>query len=223
MSRRTFDAGRSLAELCSRLNCEPVFVPIPWEPTLATVGRGDIDMAANGIVINAERDRIVDYADSYSSARQYVFVRADEDRFSDLEGLAGGDYAVAAQVSTVNSAKAAELVGEDRVVTFADLGGAVAAVATGEADAFLHLLNDGQELMGPHADAVRILGEAVAQLDYGFIFSEGSDLVAPFNEALAAMKADGTFAEIHDRYFGPSFSITPDDIAPPVYTDPPTP
>lgn len=33
--------------------------------------------AFNGIVVNAERDRIVDYADSYSSARQYVFVRAD--------------------------------------------------------------------------------------------------------------------------------------------------
>lgn len=212
-----------LAELCALLNCEPLFVPIPWEPTLATVGRGDIDMAANGIVINAERDKIVDYADSYSSARQYVFVRADENRFSGPEDLAGSDYTVAAQVSTLNSAKAAELVGEDRVVTFAHLGEAVAAVATGEADAFLHLLNDGQELMGPHADAVRILGEAVAQLDYGFIFSEGSDLVEPFNEALAAMKADGTFAEIHDQYFGPSFSINPEDIAPPVYADPPTP
>ena len=212
-----------LAEMCARLNCEPVFVPIPWAPTLATVGRGDIDMAANGIVINAERDKIVDYADSYSSARQYLFVRTDEDRFSGPDDLADGDYVVAAQVSTVNSAKAVELVGEDRVVTFAHFGDAVAAVADGEADAFLHLLKDGQELMGPHADAVRIAGEPVAQLDYGFIFAEGSDLVAPFNEALAAMKADGTLAELNDRYFGPSFSITPADIAPPVYNDPPTP
>lgn len=212
-----------LAEMCARLNCEPVFVPIPWAPTLATVGRGDIDMAANGIVINAERDKVVDYADSYSSARQYLFVRVDEDRFSGPEDLAEGDYVVAAQVSTVNSTKAVELVGEDRVVTFAHFGDAVAAVADGEADAFLHLLKDGQELMGPHADAVRIAGEPVAQLDYGFIFAEGSDLVAPFNEALAAMKADGTLAELNDRYFGPSFSITPADIAPPVYNDPPTP
>ena len=212
-----------LAEMCARLNCEPVFVPIPWEPTLATVGRGDIDMAANGIVINVERDKIVDYADSYSSARQYLFVRTEEDRFSGPDDLAAGDYVLAAQVSTVNSAKAVELVGEDRVVTFAHFGDAVAAVADGEADAFLHLLKDGQELMGPHADAVRIAGEPVAQLDYGFIFAEGSDLVAPFNEALAAMKADGTLAELNDRYFGPSFSVTPADIAPPVYNDPPTP
>ena len=212
-----------LAELCARLNCEPVFVPIPWEPTLATVGRGDIDMAANGIVINAERDKIVDYADSYASARQYVFVRADDDRIDGPEDLADGDYVIAAQVSTVNSAKATELVGEENVVTFAHFGDAVAAVANGQADAFLHLLKDGQELMGPNAAAVRIAGEPVVQLDYGFIFAEGSDLVAPFNEALAAIKADGTLAELNDRYFGPSFSITPDDIAPPVYNDPPSP
>ena len=212
-----------LAELCARLNCEPVFVPIPWEPTLATVGRGDIDMAANGIVINAERDKIVDYADSYASARQYVFVRADEDRFATPDELADGDYLVAAQVSTVNSAKAEELVGKENVVTFAHFGDAVAAVANEEADAFLHMLKDGQELMGPNAAAVRIVGDPVAQLDYGFIFAEGSDLVAPFNEALAAMKADGTLADLNDRYFGPSFSITPDDIAPPVYNNPPSP
>ena len=209
-----------LAELCERLDCEPVFVPLPWEPTLAAVGRGDIDMAASGIVINAERDRIVDFSEGYASAQQYLFARADEDRFSSADELAASDYVVAAQVSTVNSEKALELVGAERVVTFAHLGEAVEAVANGEADAFIHLLKDGQELMGSHADEVRIVGDSLARFDYGFIFSEGSDLVMPFNEALAAMDDDGALAEMNDRYFGPSFSITPEDIAPPVYDSP---
>ena len=145
-----------LAELCSRLNCEPVFVPIPWEPTLETVGRGDIDMAANGIVIKADRDLIVDFADSYGSARQYLFVRAEEDRFSGAHELLDGDYVVAAQVNTVNSDKAIALVGEDNVATFAFLEEAMAAVVSGEADAFVHMLKDGQKLAGPYADEVRI-------------------------------------------------------------------
>ena len=209
-----------LAELCERLDCEPVFVPMPWEPTLAAVGRGDIDMAASGIVINAERERIVDFSDSYASAYQYLFARVGEDRFNSAGELSDSDYTVATQVNTVNSEKAVELVGAESVVTFAHLGEAVAAVADGEADAFIHLLKDGQELMGPHASEVRIVGDPLEKLDYGFIFSEGSDLVAPFNEMLEAMGDDGSLDEISDRYFGPSFSITPEDIAPPVYDYP---
>ena len=208
-----------LAELCSRLNCEPVFVPIPWDPTLEIVGSGDIDMAANGIVINPERDLIVDFADSYGSAKQYLFVRSDEDRFSGAHELKEGGYVVAAQVNTVNSAKATELVGEDNVVTFALLEEAMAAVVAGEADAFLHMLKDGQELAGLYADEVRIAGDPLVQVDYGFIFSEGSDLVEPFNKALAAIKDDGTLAELNEQYFSASFSISPEDIAPPVYED----
>ena len=210
-----------LAELCERLDCEPVFVPMPWEPTLAAVGSGDIDMAASGIVINAERDRIVDFSDSYASAYQYLFARTGEDRFDSVDELVVGDYMIAAQVNTVNSEKAVELVGAERVVTFTHLGEAVTAVAEGEADAFIHLLKDGQQLMGAHADEVGIVGDPLAQLDYGFIFSEGSDLVTPFNEALAAVEDDGILAEMNDRYFGPSFSVTPEDIAPPVYDSPP--
>ena len=62
-----------------------------------------------------------------------------------------------------------------------------------------------------------IAGEPLAQLDYGFVFSEGSDLVAAFNEAIATLKADGTFKELDEQYFGPLFSLTPEDTIPPTY------
>ena len=206
-----------LAELCERLNCVPMFVPMLWETTLETVGRGDIDMIASGVVITDERDRIVDFSDSNASAYQYLFVRNNESRFSGAGDISEGDYVIAAQADTVNSEKAGELVGDERVITFPILGDAVAAVVNGEADAFIHLLREGQELTGQGADQVMIAGEPLAQLDYGFVFSEGSDLVAAFNEAIAALKADGTFYELDEQYFGPSFSLTPEDTIPPTY------
>ena len=64
-----------------------------------------------------------------------------------------------------------------------------------------------------------LAGDSLVRFDYGFIFSEGSDLVEPFNKALAAVKDDGTLAELNERYFGPSFSISSEDIAPPVYEE----
>ena len=206
-----------LAEICDRLNCEPVFKAMSWEGTLETVGSGDIDMAANGIVINSERQQIVDFADSYGSANQYLFARVGDERVMDMSDLADMDYTIAAQTNTVNYDKAVELVGFERVVTVAYLGEAIEAVANGEVDAFLHLLKDGQRLVGPYSDEVEIVGDPIEQLDYGFIFSKGSDLVEPFNAAIAAMKADGTFAEINDPYFSPSFSITTNDIVPQTY------
>jgi polar amino acid transport system substrate-binding protein len=37
--------------------------------------------------------------------------------------------------------------------------------------------------------------------DFGFIFAPGSDLVAPFNTAIAQMKADGYMDYLNDRWF----------------------
>ena len=38
----------------------------------------------------------------------------------------------------------------------------------------------------------KMIGEPLGTEDFGFIFPKGSDLVAPVNAAIAALKADGT-------------------------------
>ena len=37
--------------------------------------------------------------------------------------------------------------------------------------------------------------------DFGFIFPKGSDLVAPVNAAIAALKADGTIDALNKKWF----------------------
>ncbi|HSM71080.1 MAG TPA: transporter substrate-binding domain-containing protein [Anaerolineales bacterium] len=37
--------------------------------------------------------------------------------------------------------------------------------------------------------------------ELGFAFPKGSDLVDPINQAIAAMKADGTLDAIYDKWF----------------------
>ena len=37
--------------------------------------------------------------------------------------------------------------------------------------------------------------------DFGFIFPKGSDLVAPFNAAIASMKDDGTIDALNTKWF----------------------
>ena len=70
----------------------------------------------------------------------------------------------------------------------------------------------GQGYVGANADAVKLVGESLSSDELGFIFPKGSDLVAPFNYALAQMKADGSLDTISAKFFGDSFTITYDNI-----------
>ena len=46
--------------------------------------------------------------------------------------------------------------------------------------------------MGASPNSFKIVGDPLGTEEFGFIFKPGSDLVAPFNAAITAMKADGT-------------------------------
>ena len=48
---------------------------------------------------------------------------------------------------------------------------------------------------------LKIVGEKLGTEDFGFIFPKGSDLVAPVNAAIAAMKADGTVDALNKTWF----------------------
>ena len=48
---------------------------------------------------------------------------------------------------------------------------------------------------------LKIIGAPLASEDFGFIFPKGSELVAPINAAIAAMKADGTMDALNQKWF----------------------
>ncbi|GIT00931.1 MAG: hypothetical protein CM1200mP26_26430 [Acidimicrobiales bacterium] len=48
-----------------------------------------------------------------------------------------------------------------------------------------------------------LLPDSLQSDPLGWAFTEGSDLVAPFNEAIQSMKDDGTLAALNAKYFGP--------------------
>ena len=49
--------------------------------------------------------------------------------------------------------------------------------------------------------AFKVMDEPLGSDQFGFIFKQGSDLVAPFNAAIAALKADGTFDKLNQKWF----------------------
>jgi polar amino acid transport system substrate-binding protein len=129
-------------------------------------------------------------------------VRVGEDRFSTIEEFVAGDYTIGVQVATTNYFTAEELVGEDRLQGYEVFGIAIQALITGDVDAVIMDDVAGQGYVGVNAEDVFLLDEALTSEALGFVFPKGSDLVEPFNAALASMDADGTLLEINNLWLG---------------------
>ena len=191
----------ALREICSRLNCAPIFVEAPWSGMLAAVSQGQYDMAADGITITAERAKLVAYSDAYMQVGERLAVRLDEQRFHSLDEFVAGPWIIGAQAETTNAALAIDLVGADRARGYAQAGDAMDALLAGEVDAVLVDEYAGQGYSGAQADAVKLLPESLSQGELGFVFPPGSMLIEPVNQALAAMRADGALEAINAKWF----------------------
>ncbi len=210
-----------LEEACSRLNCELDFIEFTWDPMIAAVADGQFDMAADGITITEERAQVVDYSEPYVQLVQRLLKRIDDDRFSDEQDFADNEeLIIGTQLGTTNEAAAVSLVGEDRVISFQQFPEAIQALRSGDVDAVAIDDTAGLGYQGQYADELDLVGAISEVEELGFIFPKGSDLVEPINAVLAAMSDDGTLREINERWFGPDFAVTYDDVGEGAYAAP---
>ncbi len=204
----------SLAELCKRLNCKLAFKEIAWDNMIAAVAGGQFNLAADGITITDDRAKVVDFSDGYIAVDQRILIRKGEDRFKTVDELKNGKFKVSTQKGTTNYDEAVKLVGESRVTAFDTFGDAVQALISKDADAVVIDDTAGQGYVGVNADKVGLLEGKLVGQQLGFVFPKGSDLVAPFNAAIKAIKADGTLDKINAKWFGPDFKLTYDAVKP---------
>jgi len=206
-----YDAWR---EICRLLNCEAEFVAAGWPDVIDQVAQGELDTAADGISITDERKEIVDFSDPYMTVQQKFIVGLDDDRYASADDIINGDAIVATQVGTTNFELAEELLGgTDRIQAFDQFGLAIQALIAGDVDAVIIDDAAGLGYIGENADAVKTIDDGLQSDPLGFIYPQGSDLVAPVNAALDEMKASGFLEEIGRKFFGTEFTVTYDDIA----------
>ncbi len=200
-------------EICTRLHCKPVYVEASWEGMIQAVSDGQFDAAADGITITDERAKIVDFSNGYINIDQRLLVRKDETRISSIEDIVNDpELKLGTQSGTTNYETATKFLPEERIEAFDTFPFAIQALIGGDIDAVIIDEVAGQGYMGENADALKLVGPSMSSDQLGFIYPKGSDLVDPVNQALSAMKADGFLAELNLQYFGPSFTITYDDL-----------
>ena len=75
------------------------------------------------------------------------------------------------------------------------------ALKSGDVDLVLMDQTSANGYIGANPGAFKTVGQPIGSDQFGFIFKQGSDLVAPVNAALASMKADGTIDGLNRKWF----------------------
>lgn len=190
------------AQICKLLNCEPVMTEAAWDGIFEAAAAGQYDVVADGVTMTEERKQKVAFSDSYMHYGQVILVRADEDRFTDSKSMAAlAGVTVSSQLGTTNEKKAIEIVGEKAVKSFDTFDASVLALLSKDVDAIIIDQPAALGFMAANKGKLKFLDELLTSEDLGFVFKQGSDLIAPVNAALAAMKASGELDKLYQKWF----------------------
>ncbi len=194
-------------EIGKRLNARIEWKLCSWDTMIQSVRDGQFDVGMDGITINDERKAQVDFSDPYMVSQQFMLVRADEARFADETAFAADPkLLVGAQAGTTNFYVAVYNVldGDEqnkRIKLFETFGATVQALLSGDVDMVLMDAASSKGFIGANPGKLKTVGGPLGTEEFGFIFKTGSDLVGPFNAAIAAMKADGTLDALNTKWF----------------------
>jgi len=194
-------------EIAKRLNVKVEWNLSSWDTMIQAVREGQFDVGMDGITINDERKAQVDFSAPYMVSEQQMLVRADEDRFADAASFgADAELLVGAQAGTTNFYAAIYNVldGDEanpRIRLFDTFGASVQALKSGDVDLVLMDKTSAAGYIGASPGSFKVVGEPLGTEEFGFIFTPGSDLVAPVNAAIQAMRDDGTLEALNRKWF----------------------
>ncbi len=168
-------------------------------------GPKDFDFDINQISVTDQRDQAVDFSDSYYEVNQ-ALVGLNGTPIADAKTLADlKQYQLGAQIGTTSLGYINDTIQPDKDARVYDTSNdAVAAINAKQIDGLVVDLPTAFFLVG--AEEVKN-GKVVGQFPstgtqehFGMLFQEGNTLRDCVNDALAALKADGTLEQIQTEW-----------------------
>ena len=169
-------------------------------PALQT---GNVDIAIAGITITEEREEIVDFSDPYYDSGLRILVREGNDDVSEFDDLEGKKIGTKIG-STSYDYLVKNLEADDGVTPYPGSSDMYMALMSRSIDAvFYDAPNVGYFARTKGEGKVKTVGPLYEGQQYGIALKNGSEWVDDVNDALAAMKEDGTYKTIYEKWFGP--------------------
>ncbi|MFT4884247.1 MAG: polar amino acid transport system substrate-binding protein [Natronomonas sp.] len=212
-----FDVEIADAVFAGELGYEYEFQETGFDGIIPSLNNGNFRVIMSAMTINDERAEEVDFSDPYFTAYQTVLV-LDEGEITSKEDLKG--LQVGVQKGTTGEAAAEELKeefdGDLTIESYDQITGAFDALLNNQVDAVINDNTVSADFANENEEVVFLEGEGEAAEqgddappyltltveEYGIAFRQDDDeFRQEVNDALAAIREDGTYDEIYNEYF----------------------
>lgn len=188
-----------ITAVADELGVEPEFAETQWDAIFAGLEAERYDIVANQVAITEERQQKYDMSTPYTVSTGVVVTRADDTEITSIEDVEGR---TAAQSATSNWNALATEAGA-QVEAVEGLTQSIALLKQGRIDltfndnlAVLDYLNTSGDT------EIKIAFETGDSTSQGLAMRKDSGLLEAVDGALADLRADGTLAEISQKWFG---------------------
>lgn len=199
------DIAKALAE---KMGVEVEVQSSPWNGIIAALAGGRFDACICSMSVTEERQKAVDFTDSYYSAGLSVWVQESTDDISSIDDFSG--KRVGSTLGETGNQWAVENgEGEWRNQTFQGLPDMMNGLTTGRIDVMI--ADDVPVLVAMQENAPAIKMVDVGELPRWpaaiSIQKNKPELMEALNVALADIKEDGTYQDIVDKWIGEGANI----------------
>ena len=185
------------AAIAEKLGLELQVDDMDFDAALLAAQSGKSDIVMAGVTVTDERQKVMDFSDTYAEGIQSIIVPEDSD-IASADDLAG--KIIGTQRGTTGYIYCTDDFGEDSVVAYDDGLTAVQALNNGQVDAVVIDNAPAKEFVATNP-GLKILDTAYAQEDYAIGVAKGNtELLNAINGALEELQADGTLQSIVDKY-----------------------
>ncbi|WP_341973818.1 amino acid ABC transporter substrate-binding protein [Microbacterium sp. LWO13-1.2] len=186
--------------VAEKLDLEVKFQETQWDAIFAGLDAGRFDVIANQVTINDEREAEYLFSTPYTVSPGVIVVAEDDDSITSFDDLKGKKTAQSLtsnwnELATESGATVEPVEGWAQAVTLLKQGRVDATIN----DKLTFL--DYETTDGP--TGLKIAAETEEAGQQAFVFTKDKQaLVDAVDAALEELRADGTLAEISDKYFG---------------------
>ncbi len=202
------EIARAIAE---RIGVKVTFVEGEWDGLFAGLDAGRYDLVVNGVDITDERAEKYDFSEPYAYNRTAIIVNGDNEEIRSFEDLEGKNTA---NTITSTYAELAESYGAS-VTGVDDLNQTFELLLTGRIDATLNAELTYYDYMKAHPDANIQIAALTKEASRVAIpvrkGAESETFRAAINDAIEALREDGTLAALSEKYFGSDVSQAPQE------------
>lgn len=186
--------------LGAKVGVQVQFVEVPWDSMFAALKSGRIDLVANQVTKNPEREGLYDLSDPYITTTGVVLVANGNNTIKSLADIKGKK---AGENITSNWAEVAKTSGA-QVVGVDSMDKAIQNLRQGSVDVVVNDELAVKSFMASQTDpGVKIAAYTDDKSESVLAARKGSGYMAELNKGIADLAADGTSKKLYAKYFNP--------------------